>query len=212
MLRQLPLTGTVRFETTAGTAIECSALSEEGETRPDGATGALTPLWELQGCQSEGQECHTTTAALVGEINDVFQWLEEPAEPFTPKPGWTGKLGWITRSPARVGIEYTADGHERLFDPISCRGPLGVIWVGGEGRRRTSLIATLTPINEMTSEIEESYAETQPGSPSPAKLEHRRAAVAPVFVDGRWEQLAITATFQYRVEPGEPALEIRAIG
>ncbi len=57
LLVQPHLTATFRFQTRAGKTIECSALGPESEARPDTPTRALTPLWELRGCESEGMEC-----------------------------------------------------------------------------------------------------------------------------------------------------------
>ncbi|HXD53145.1 MAG TPA: hypothetical protein VN618_00185 [Solirubrobacteraceae bacterium] len=180
--------------------------------QPDGAKRALTPLWELQGCESEGLECHTTTASALGEINDFSQWIEEAAEPLQPKPGWSGKLGWISRSADRVGIEYLANNREPLFDPISCGGSMGMLRIGGNGRRRTSLVATVTPVNVMTGEIEETYAEFAPGVPVPSRLERHPPASAMAFVEGHWESIAISAVIRYRVEVGSGAIEVRALG
>lgn len=205
------LEGAVRFQTRAGRMIECSALGPESMAQPDGGRRALTPLWELQGCESGGVECHTTTSFALGEINDFYQWIEEAAEPLLPKPGWSGKLGWISGSADRVGIEYLANNREPLFDPISCGGSLGMLRIGGDGHKRTSIVATLSPVDVMTSEIEETYAEAEPGVPLPAGLQHRPHADAMAFVEGHWEAIAISAVFRYRVDSGPGMIEIRAL-
>jgi hypothetical protein len=204
----LPLGGSLRFETRAGTKIECSAVGTEGQLQPHGPTGALTPLWELEGCESEGQECHTFGAALVGEVSDLFQWLEKPVALLSPAPGWRGRLGVIANTPLSVGIQYTAKNHERLFDPIVCDGPLGLVSIGNGGS--PSFISRLTPVNAMTSEFTETYAESEPGVPVPAQFEHHRPAVAMGFVSGHLEQIAIVATLTYRMEAGAGELEVRA--
>lgn len=206
------LEGAVRFQTRAGRTIECSALGPESMAQPDGAKRALTPLWELQGCESGGVECHTTTSFALGEINNFYQWFEEPAEPLQSKPGWSGRLGWISRSGGRVGIEYLANNHEPLFDPISCGGALGMLRIGGDGHKRTSIVATVTPVDVMTGEIEETYAEAEPGVPLPAGLQHRPHAGATAFLEGHWEPIAISAVFRYRVDSGPGTIEIRALG
>jgi hypothetical protein len=204
-----PLTSGVRFETASGARIECLAAGAEGEMQPFGPTGALTPLWELEGCEAEGQECHTQGAALLGEIDDIFQWLEKPVEVEAPKPGWTGKLGVLTGPPSGVGVEYTARNNERLLDPIDCRGSIGALRIGGG--KKTSLIATLTPVNTMTSEITETYAESRPGIPYPANLERHDPAVAMAFVGSRWEQIAISGRLVYQMEPGGGQIEVRIL-
>jgi hypothetical protein len=168
-------------------------------------------LWELEGCEAEGQECQTLGAPLLGEINDVFQWRERAPEPGAPRPGWRGELGLIGTTPVTVGIQYAAENHERLFDRIICRGTIGFVSIGGDGPRKTSLISTLTPVNAMTEEVTETYAESERGVASPAKLEHHQPAVAMALVAGRWEQIAIVARFTYRTELGGDPVEIRAI-
>jgi hypothetical protein len=211
VLNQLALESAVRFQTANGVLIECSSVGPEGEQRPNGPKGALTPLWELEGCEAEGQECHSFAAALLGEIGTLFQWLEEPVQLGGPTPGWTGRLGWISRNPVKVGIQYTANNHERLLDPISCRGSLGIVSIGGDPRQTQAIIATVTPLNTMTSQITETYSQSSPGRPDPSKLEHHGPATAIAFIERTSEQIAISATFRYQLEGGHRQLELRAL-
>jgi hypothetical protein len=211
-LRATSLLGDVRFQTPAGRTIQCEALGGEDFARAEGPKGLATPLWELQQCGSEGQECHSVTAGVIGEINDVYSWLEEPSEPGRPRPGWTGRLGWVTKttSPPVVGIEYTTRNRERLFDPVSCRAALGTVWIGGDPAHNSSFISTIAPIDQMTNDFSETFASSAPGVGEPGRLENHYPVRLSAFLESHWEPVAITGTFRYRVEDPPGPLELRA--
>jgi hypothetical protein len=211
-LRLMSIVGSARIQTVAGRTIQCQALGGESFARAEGPKGLATPLWELQECSSEGQECHSLGAAVIGEINDVYAWLEEPAEPAGPRPGWPGRLGWVTRAtaPPAVGIEYTTRNRERLFDPISCRGAIGTVWVGGDPAHRSSLISTISPVDRMVGEFSETFGQSAPGVGEPVRFEHRPPAKLTAFLENHREPVAITATFHYSVEAPPGTLELRA--
>ena len=209
-LRLVSAAVTPRFETVAGAAIECGTLGGESFARAEGPSSAATPLWEMKQCHAGSQECHTGTAGMLGEINDFYAWLEEALEPGRPAPGWRGRLGWIDRASSRVGIQYTTANRERLFDPISCAGPMGTVWIGGEPGRDSSIVAAVTPVDTMTPQVTETYAQSAPGVPQPSRLAHHRAATIGAFLENRWEPVALTASITYQVESSSGEIEIRA--
>ena len=192
--------------------LECETLGGESFARAEGPNGAATPLWEMEGCHAGAQECHTTFAGRPGQINNLYAWFEEPFEAGQSPPGWKGRLGWIEKSsdPPRVGMQYTAANRERLFGLILCGGPIGIVWIGGEPGRESSIVASIAPVDKMTSAITETFAQASPGVPEPARLEHRKAPVLGAFFEGRWEPVALTASFSYGVESSSGEIEIRA--
>lgn len=211
-LRPMTAVGPVSFQTPAGREIECLGLGPESFGRAKGPSGAATPLWELEGCGSEGQECRSGLASSLGEIDDMYAWLEEPAEQGGPRPGWSGRLGFVSKTddPPSVGIEFTVSNDERLFDPVSCNGPIGTVWIGGARTGGDSFIGTLTPMDKMSAEFTETYSQSAPGVQTPAKLEGHRARTIMAFLENHWEPVAITASFHLQVEAGRGELEIKA--
>lgn len=206
--------GPARFQTAAGKTVECSSPESSGTLRPEGPAAAGTPLWELKGCQSEGRECHSQMAAGLGEITDSYEAEEEPAEAGGPKPGWTGRLGFVTKSaPApTVGILYTTDNRERLTPAVACAARVGTIWFGGYPQQPSSFIAVVTPIDTMSFQFTETYSESAPGVQSPDRLAGHAPRRLLALIENHWEPLAISATFSYEVEgDGGEGLEIKAV-
>lgn len=205
--------GSVRIQTAAGASIECSHLGSESFARVRGPNTTATPLWELEGCSSEGSSCQTgATAHAFGEINDLFAWQEEPLEPGGPIAGWAGRLGFVAKEtePRTVGILYTVANDERLFPLISCGGSIGNLWVGGGPRSPNSFVSTIGPVDTMTSEFTEVLAEGAPGIQAPGGLVHHAPAGLLAFVENSWEPVVISAVFHYAVEAGGSELEIKA--
>jgi hypothetical protein len=214
-VRLMPMTleGSLRFQTPAGMLIECRSLAAESFARVRGPNGTATPLWELGSCSSEGSSCETGSAAIsLGEISNLFAWQEEPADAGGPVPAWVGRLGFVSKKtdPRTVGVLYTVANHERLFAPVSCDGLLGTVWIGGEARSRNSFVSTIGPVDTMSGEFTEVFAEEAPGVQAPGGLEHHAPARLLAFLENRWEPVAITAVFHYKVEAGSGQLEIKA--
>lgn len=214
VLGPMTLGGPARFQTAAGKTVECSSSQSTGALRPEGPSALRTPLWELRGCQSEGQECHSQMAAGLGEITNSYEVEEEPAEAGDPEPGWVGHLGYVTRSKVAptVGVIYTTDDHERMIPPVVCTARIGTIWFGGYPKRPTSFIAVVGPLDTMTQQFTETYTESAPGVQSPERLAGHLPRKLLALTKSHWEPLAISATFRYEVEGGEgEGLEVKAI-
>lgn len=213
-LRPMSLVGTLTFETKAGKKIQCTTLESESHAMAVGPRGARTPLWELDGCTSEGRECDSQLSFHKGEINDLYAWFEEPAEEGDPVPGWEGQLGFVEGkggpSPV-VGLAYTIKNHERLFEPVICLGPIGTVWLGGERKGGNAFIGAISPVDQMTGEFTETLSQSAPGIQNPTKFQGHKPAVIYAFLEDHWEPVAITATFQYLAEEGEADLEIKAM-
>lgn len=213
-LSPMTLVGSARFQTADGKTVECSSPESSGTLRPEGPAAAGAPLWELKGCQSEGRECHSEMAAGLGEITDSYEVEEEPAEAGSPKPGWSGRLGFVTKSnlAPTVGILYTTNDYERLTPAVACTANVGTIWLGGYPRRPSSFIAVVTPLDTMSFQFTETYRESAPGVQSPDRLAGHAPRTLLALIENHWEPLAISATFSYEVEgdAGE-GLEIKAI-
>ena len=212
-LRPMALAGTLVFETTAGKKIECTGLAGESHAELRGASGALTPLWELEGCQSEGQGCKSEMAFSEGEINNTYAWYGEPAEEGGPTPGWTGQLGFIAKggpSPV-VGMAYTVKNDERLFEPVVCHGAIGTVWIGGAPKGGDSFISAIAPVDQMSTEYTETYSSSAPGVQNPTKFAGGKRAMIEAFLENHWEPVAINGTFHYLTEESGQPIEIKAI-
>jgi hypothetical protein len=212
-LKTVALEGNLKIETAAGALIECTRLGSDDFARVWGPNTTATPLWEFGGCGSEGSSCQTGASAFaLGEINNLFAWQEEPAEPGRPVPSWAGRLGYVSKQadPRTVGILYTVANHERLFSPISCGGPIGTVWGGGGPKGKNSFASTIGPVDTMTGEFTEKLAQAAPGVQTPVGLEHHAPAGLLAFLENRWESVAIAATFHYAVESASGRLEIKA--
>ncbi|MGO9490062.1 MAG: hypothetical protein ACLQBB_13680 [Solirubrobacteraceae bacterium] len=216
---KLTMQGSMVFETAAGKKIECETMTVASLVTLTGAKTARTPLWEFEGCSSEGQPCKDQEAPEEGEINNDFAWFEEPptAEnengeivPTGPAPGWRGSLGFITRgaSPA-VGMDYTVLNDERLFEPVKCEGAIGTVWIGGAKRGRDGIISTIGPLDVMTSKFTETYAESAPGIQSNTRLDGHHSSIE-AFIENHWEPVALNTTLTYGFEEGGQ-FEIKAI-
>jgi hypothetical protein len=206
-LSHLEATGAITFETGAGETIQCASFGFESEEVGLGPRAMSTPLWELEGCESEGQPCQSSFA-FAGEINDLYAWYEEGE----PTPGWAGTLGFVsgkgTSSPV-VGVEVEVKNDERLFEPIVCEGAIGTVWIGGSKKGSDSFISTMAPVNEMTDEFTWKYSESAPGVPDPTSFEGKKPVYLEAFLKGHWEPVAMTATF-HNTGPAEGAGEIKA--
>jgi len=212
-LEPMTMTGSFAIETADGKRIECSTLAHRSFMKINGKHSAHTPLWELKGCASEGQECHSQLAASKEEINNLAQWLEEPPEEGAPAQGWKMKLGIVSGGggPEPVaGWEYTPKNHERMFEPVVCLGPIGTVWVGSSHQGGNSLITTIQPVNQMTTEFTETFAESAPGIQTPASFEGKKPVHLEAFIEGHWEPVAILATYHYITEHEESSLELKA--
>lgn len=207
-LEPMEMVGDVTFETAAGAKIECTVLGSESELTGHGPDLAQTPFWEFHGCESEGQQCTSNNALEFGEINNKFAWFEEGE----PTPGWEGKLGFVSGKGSKtpvVGLVYKVKNHERAFEPVSCEGPIGTVWIGGERKGGDSFISTIGPVNETTSHFTQTYSESAPGIQSPASFEGKKPVHLEAFLGGHWEPVAMTAEFRYELGP-EEEWEIKA--
>jgi hypothetical protein len=207
-LSHLEATGAITVETAAGEKIRCASFGSESEEVGLGPKAMSTPLWELEGCESEGQPCESDFALDRGEINDDYAWDGEGE----PTPGWVGTLGFVagegTSSPV-VGVKFEVRNHERLFEPITCDGAIGTVWIGGSKKGSDSFIATVGPVNEMTEEFTWTYSQSTPGVPDPASFEGKKPVFLEAFLKDHWEPVAMTATF-HNTAPAEGAGEIKA--
>jgi hypothetical protein len=212
--RPLEAEGTIVFETSHGKKIECTGgMTEESYVPILGKNAEHpTPLWEMEGCEAEGQECATPFAAPY-EINNAYQWGEIPNEEGAPAPGWTDRLGFISGKGGAepvVGVAYTPNNEERLFQPIICQGEIGTVWIGGERKSGNSFISTIEPVDQMSHRFTETFTESSPGVQSPERLEgHGHRQVLEAFLENHWEPVAIVATLTYPLIRGQ-SLEIKA--
>lgn len=198
--RPLTASGSIVFETQHGKRIECAEMSEDEESfDPIERYKDRTPLWEMTGCQSEGQECKTPFAQAE-EITNTFAWGEEAAEEGQPAPGWTVTPGFIegkgSEAPV-VGMAYAPKNDERMFLPIECAGEIGTVWIGGQKKGHDTTIATISPVNTMSTEFTETFAQSAPGIQSPEALEHRKPVYLQAFLENHWERVAIQAELSY---------------
>jgi hypothetical protein len=206
-----PETTSVTFETAAGHKIECTHVQAETSVRLTGPFGARTPLWLLEGCQSEGQPCTTISIGSDPEhVSNALYWLEEEGL------AWTGKLGIVegkgTSTPV-VGLSYTSDNtetgeREPFFTPISCEGSLGTVLLGGDkekphGLGSNSFIGAVTPVNQMTTELTVTYSESAAGIQTPQRFEHGKQEYLQAFVHNEWEPVAITTTMKFEISERE---------
>jgi hypothetical protein len=206
-----PETTSVTVETAAGHKIECTHVQAETSMTLFGPYGAITPLWLLEGCESEGQPCTTISIGSdPGNISNALYWLEEEGL------RWTGQLGIIegkgTPNPV-VGLSYTSDNtntgeREPFFTPISCEGSLGTVLLGGDkekphGLGNNSFIGVVTPVNQMTEELTLTYSEGAQGIQTPQQFGHGKRKYLQAFVHNEWEPVAITATMKFAISERE---------
>ncbi|HYM45684.1 MAG TPA: hypothetical protein VES65_05925, partial [Solirubrobacteraceae bacterium] len=202
-------TGTATYETQVGKKMTCTTLGR-GTSVQFTVNGAKTPFWEFAGCESKGQECLTPFSAVeVGEVNDYVPWyfeahFEELPEAGEPVPGWDGKLGYIEgkhTSPV-VGMAWTARNNERFYEPIECESEAtGTVWIGGNKRGGNTIIAQMTPVNQMTTHYTETYSSPSPGVQAVKQFESQHSPYAlQAFVGNEWEPVALNATFNYTTD------------
>lgn len=210
--RPMSLAGDVKFETTAGKKIECAALGSESFAKLLSARQGRTPLWELLGCESEGRPCQSRLASGETEITNLYAWLEEPAEEGQPAPGWL--LTPVIVAPSvpdpKAGWLYTVKNDERMFEPIVCRGLIGTVWLGGSRHGRDSFVSTVEPVDRMSYTYTETFSQGSPGISIPEKVPGHAPVWMEAFVEGRWERVAMTATFDFEAAEGREAIELRA--
>ncbi|HEX4438090.1 MAG TPA: hypothetical protein VH061_14990 [Solirubrobacteraceae bacterium] len=206
------LEGQLTFETASGARVECASNNPFDQSELIGTKTTLTPLWTLLECSSEGQECHSAVSVNDGEITNSEVWDEVPFEEGQPAPGWSGKLGFVSRgvSPV-VGIAYLVKNHERAYPPISCGGAIGTIWIGGDPKGANTFTTTIGPVDEMTTAFTEAFSESAPGVVSPAKVSGSRKASFMAFREDKWEPVAMIGSWHEPVEEGELSLEIKAL-
>jgi hypothetical protein len=204
--------GPVVFETKAGKKIECTEAS--GRAFATNLLTRGTPRWQFDGCRSEGLECHSNVAPILGEINNEYAYREAPSEPGQPVPGWIPHLGFIEKSTVSpiVGLSYKVKNLERLFEPIVCKGALGTVWLGGSKVGGNAFISHIAPLDEMSTTFTQTYAQSAPGVQSPTHFQFHSVEGLQAFLENHWEPVALTATFTFQVEEGEaPPLEIKAL-
>jgi hypothetical protein len=189
------------FETQAGAKIECAGIRRNSGFAFSLNT-AKTPLWEFEGCTSEGQECTTTSIGVPNEVvANILSWLEEEGR------GWQGQMGFVERSTETspvVGLDFsshnTLSGEpERLFAPIVCQGAIGTVWVGGERKGGNSIIGTLSPVNAMSTTYTLSYGESSPGVPMPERFAHKKRDVLMANLHNHWEPVAFTGQIMFEI-------------
>lgn len=206
--------GTFVFETAAGKKIECTGgMSRKSRVVLLGS-GASTPSWKINGCESEGEVCETPFAPVEGQINNNYEYGETAEEEGAPNPGWTAKLGFVEGaggpSPV-VGMSYKPKNKERLLVPIVCRAEVGTIWIGGNKKGGNAFISEISPVDEMTSTFTETLSESAPGYQSPTNFEGHNSEMLQAFVENHWEPVALVATLSFQVEEGHSQEELKAI-
>jgi hypothetical protein len=200
-------TTAVTFETPAGYKIECSHMQNRSSMFLFNTDQAITPLWLLEGCQSEGQPCTTLSIGSdPGIISNKLFWLEEEGR------GWAGKLGFVegqgTPDPI-VGLSFTSDNRETgerepFFTPISCEGSLGTVLIGGDNEHthkdgNNSFIGTIGPVDTPVEEFTVTYNSSPPGVQTPDQFGHGKQQYLQAFVHNEWEPVAITAKMTFEV-------------
>jgi hypothetical protein len=209
--RPIELEGPMVFETASGAKLECATSFPNNVGTLTGPRQTITPLWILENCTSEGQECHSAVSINEGEISNENSWLELPGEEGQPDPGWEGSLGFVSKTGTPVvGIEYAVKNHERAYPPISCRGALETIWIGGDPKGSNSFASTIGPVDEMTTSFTETLSESAPGIVSPAKISGHHKVSFEAFLDNKWEPVAMVGSWHEALEEGELPLEIKA--
>lgn len=208
----LSIEGALSFDTASGARIECKSAKSHDVAELVAPESTHTPLWALEECTAEGQECHSSVSVNEFEITNEDAWFEEPGEPGQPAPGWAGTLGFVKRAPApEVGIAYLVKNHERAYPPISCMGPVETVWIGGDPKGTNTFISTVTPLDQMTTSFTERLSESAPGIQSPTKLLDKGKAGLQAFRANHWEPVALTGVWHDAVEGGEEELEIKAV-
>lgn len=208
---RLRATGSMTFQTQSGAQISCT-MGGPSKVRFTDPSTAEAPLWVLQNCSSEEQQCTAAFLFNEGEVNNEYAFLGLPAEEGEPTPGWAGKLGYIEGRGGptpTVGLPYKVANHERLFEPVVCQGAIGTVWIGGAKKGGDSFVGQIGPVNTMTTEFTERFGESAPGIQSPASLEGRKAEYLEAFLHNHWERVAIVAELHYEVEE-EGGMELKA--
>jgi hypothetical protein len=201
----------ITFETQAGHKIQCTEVEYEDPVALLGPYGSNTPLWILEGCESEGQPCTTLSiGSASGIVSNRLAWLEQEGR------RWTGELGAVegqgTPTPV-VGLSFNADNtisgeRESFFTPISCEGSLGTVLMGGDKERphglgNNSFIGVIEPVNKTTKEFTLTYSESAPGIQAPGRFGRRKQQYLQAFVHNTWEPVAIMGTITYESSKAE---------
>jgi len=204
------LTGTFTFETAAEVKIQCTGLSSESFFKFAGQ-GGKTPLWELEGCSADGQECdQPSTGGNEEEISSWFEWIEKEGSSWNPQLGFIE--GKKSTAPV-VGISFKGNkrppediqpGYELLFAPIVCHSEeVGTVWIGGDNEKgykgQDGIVGVLGPVDQMSKQFTLTYGETKPGVPAVGGFEHKKPEYLEAFLGNHWEPVAYSGQIKFGV-------------
>jgi hypothetical protein len=218
--------GPTTFETTSGKKIECTG-GELGETAILGPKAVGEVLTFFTGCEAEGQEC-AGKFLEAGTISDQPVWRVGE--------GFKGELVYVAgkgTSTPTVGLTLTAfrkagevyeDSHKEIVTAtgnlftVVCEGPLGTVEIGGAGGKKgekskgNTVISLISPIDEMTKEYTQTFAETG-GVQEPGAAEKGKPLTLQMFLgnENKWVQMGLASTFQDISERGQLPTEIKAV-
>jgi hypothetical protein len=210
-----PVIGPTTFETTGEKKITCTggrhSIIDTGPAPNEVHDIRLT----FTGCESEGQPCTSPqTLEGIGGITNVQQWGDEEE--------LKGKLVYLagkkTATPT-VGLELESfnnssenEEQRRLLTAI-CGGAIETVWLGqGSSKKgKNTVISLITPVDQMSTEYTQTFAQSAPGIQSPSALEHGPEIYLQEFVNHNWERSAWTSTWADPSEEGAPPIEIKAV-
>jgi hypothetical protein len=214
--RFFPVIGPSTFETTAGKKITCTG--GDGDTRitlGNAPNEVKNILLTFTGCESEAQPCTSPqTLQGIGGITNEAQWGNEQ--------GLKGKLVFVagkkTATPT-VGLELESFDNsseteeQRRLLTANCAGAIETVWLG-QGASKTgknTVIALITPVDQMSTVYTQTFAQSAPGVQDPSKLEHGSEIYLQEFVNHNWERSAWTSTWTDIAEEEAPPIEIKAV-
>jgi hypothetical protein len=209
--------GPTTFETSGGKKITCSAGGGgEDRVQVGNAPGEVKEiLLTFTGCESEGQPCESPQHLQgAGGITNFQQWGDEE--------GLKGKLVYLagkkTATPT-VGLELESfnnnseNAEQRRLLTAICGGAIETVWLGQGASKdgKNTVISLITPVDQMSTEYTQTFAQSAPGIQSPSKLEHGGEIYLQEFVNHKWERSAWTSMWTDVSERLAPPIEIKAI-
>jgi len=217
--------GPSTFETSAGKKMQCASGSIRFQLENANTKGVKQVFLALRGCESDGKHCYSNnTVPAAGEVTNEQEWFAEE--------GLKGTLGYISgkgagspevglllttfRTPTQWKEKNEAEGlkkgeystAERLL-LANCEGGIGTLWIGGEKNGGNAIISLIKPVDQMTSEFEQSYTQSA-GVQSPSAFEGRKTTGLMGFSESTWRPLGFETAFVDHAEGGAPPIEIKA--
>lgn len=196
--------GPTTFESSGGAKITCSEGTGEVQLH-DANTSAFTRgHFVFYKCKSEGAPCVTAPYLT---LNNTDEWYYEE--------GFTGELGYVEGKGSAdpvVGFSLTppknTKGETVPLLVANCEGKVGTIDIGGDKKGGNTVIAVVTPIDEMVGSEEPAsgftltYSESG-GIQAPSAFEHKHGEFQGL-VESEWERLgwsgAALTEFEHPIE------------